>query len=182
MRGGNDRHLSLGQQVLGLEPCEIVDRAVHQRHVGRAGAQQAGLLAHLAQHHLDRYGIRYAGMRIEQEAQQLVRGPGLGREREHLRGVRGPPRALRGSLDGGECQGGLPVQHPPGVRELDTPAIPVEEPGPEPPLQLLDRARQRRLGDAQPLGGPPEMQLLGHRQEISQLARLENVHGATLRP
>src|SRR6185436_8838774 len=39
-----------------------------------------------------------------------------------------------------------------------------------------DRARQRRLGDAQPAGRPPEVQLLGHRDEVRQLPGLQPIH------
>ena len=39
-------------------------------------------------------------------------------------------------------------------------------------LEVPDRPRQRRLRHVQTLGGPPEMQLLGNRYEIPQLAQL----------
>ena len=42
-------------------------------------------------------------------------------------------------------------------------------------LQRLDLLGERGPGDAQPLGGPAEVQFLGDRHEVAQLAQF---HGA----
>ena len=58
-------------------------------------------------------------------------------------------------------------------------AVANEEVHPHAALQRLDLLRQRGTGDAQPLGGPAEVKLLGNRHEIAQLAQF---HGARIRP
>ena len=47
-------------------------------------------------------------------------------------------------------------------------------------LDLPDGAGERRLGHRQPFRGPAEMQFLGHRDEVPQLADLEVTHIATV--
>jgi hypothetical protein len=55
-------------------------------------------------------------------------------------------------------------------------AVAVEQPHPKVVFEGLDLLRQRGPGDQQPLGGPAEVQLLGHRDEIPQLAQLHACH------
>jgi hypothetical protein len=50
------------------------------------------------------------------------------------------------------------------------PAVADEQLDADAALQSLDLLRQRRPGDVQPLGGPTEVQLLGDRHEVAQLA------------
>jgi hypothetical protein len=57
-----------------------------------------------------------------------------------------------------------------GSRRRRTPSVPSA------PFKLPDRSRQRRLGDAQALGGPAEVPFLGNRDEVRQLAGLQPVH------
>src|SRR2546421_340410 len=49
----------------------------------------------------------------------------------------------------------------------------LEEPDAECRLQLLDRLRERRLGDVQALRRPAEVQLLAHREEVAEVANLD---------
>jgi len=43
------------------------------------------------------------------------------------------------------------------------------------PLERLDALAERRLGHAQPVGGPAEMQILRHRDEMAKPAQIEHV-------
>lgn len=59
----NDRDLPLGEEVLGVEPNEVIDGAMHQRHVGITAAKIFGLLTDFAQN-----DIHVSGVRIEHAA------------------------------------------------------------------------------------------------------------------
>ena len=63
-------------------------------------------------------------------------------------------------------------QHRPGLGQRDGAAGAVQQRHAEPPFELPDRPRQRRLRDPEPLRGPPEVQLLGDGDEVPQLPRL----------
>jgi hypothetical protein len=53
--------------------------------------------------------------------------------------------------------------------EADLPARACQQSHPHPPLQLLDRAGQRRLRDAKAGRGAAEVQLLRDRDEVAKL-------------
>lgn len=55
----NDRDLPLGEEVLGVEPDEVVDGAMHQRHIGITAAKISGLLTDFTQHDIDGGGVRF---------------------------------------------------------------------------------------------------------------------------
>lgn len=59
----NDRDLPLGEEVLGVEPDEVIDGTMHQRHVGITAAKIFGLLTDFAQQ-----DIHVSGVRIENAA------------------------------------------------------------------------------------------------------------------
>lgn len=59
----NDRNLPLGEKIFGVESDEIIDGAMHQRHVGIPAAKILGLLTDLTQH-----DIHVSGVRIENAA------------------------------------------------------------------------------------------------------------------
>ncbi|AJW38109.1 hypothetical protein NY08_76 [Rhodococcus sp. B7740] len=56
----NDRDLPLGEEVLEVEPDEVIDGAMHQRHVGVTAAEIFGLLTDFAQ-----YDVHLRGVRVE---------------------------------------------------------------------------------------------------------------------
>ncbi|GAA3355770.1 hypothetical protein GCM10017744_019650 [Streptomyces antimycoticus] len=62
-------------EVLGVEPGEVVERPVHQCHVGAPVAQEPCLLADLTQEDLDRCRTGFARQRVEEPLQQLVEAP-----------------------------------------------------------------------------------------------------------
>ena len=79
---------------------------------------------------------------------------------------------------------GQRVLHPPEqllarLGDHDALADAVEQPMPDLGLELLDLMRQRRLGDVNGFGGTGEIELLGERREITQMAQL---HGSPCRP
>lgn len=55
----NDHDLSLGEKVLGVEPDEVIDGAMHQRHVGVTAAKIFGLLTDFTQHDIHISGVRF---------------------------------------------------------------------------------------------------------------------------
>lgn len=55
----NDRDLLLGEEVLGVEPDEVIDGAMHQRHVGITAAKIVGLLTDFTQHDIHVSGVRF---------------------------------------------------------------------------------------------------------------------------
>jgi len=57
-------------------------------------------------------------------------------------------------------------------REAHRPAVTIEQFHLEVPLERLDLLRQRWPGDAQPFGRPPEIQLIGNRDEVPKLPQL----------
>src|SRR5437879_4044735 len=57
-----------------------------------------------------------------------------------------------------------------GIRQPHPPLGPIEEPDAELLLELADLFAQRRLGDVQSLGGPTEVQLLGHCDEVPKVS------------
>lgn len=59
----NDRDLPLGEQVLEVEPDEVIDGAMHQRHIGITAAKISGLLTDFAQ-----YDIHVSRVRFENAA------------------------------------------------------------------------------------------------------------------
>ena len=70
-------------------------------------------------------------------------------------------------------------QRLPGCGEADLAAVAQEEARAQSGLQALDLLAQRRLRDMQLLGGPGEVQLFGHCDEIPQVPEV-NVHNQRL--
>jgi len=62
-----------------------------------------------------------------------------------------------------------------GERELDAVGRAPQQGASEHLLERADLPAQRRLGDVQPLGGPAEVELLGHRDERAQVAKLDRL-------
>ena len=93
--------------------------------------------------------------------------------------------SVRGDLAGLDLAGardgpGEPVHHLPaaaqeglaGGGQGDLPAAPRQQGHAELRLELADRPAERRLRDVEPLGGAPEMQLLGDREEVPEVSKL----------
>jgi hypothetical protein len=70
----------------------------------------------------------------------------------------------------------LGQQEAAGRRELHAPARALEQRHAEGALELPDLLAQPGLGDVQPLGRAPEVQLLGHGDEVAQVTQLDAVH------
>lgn len=66
------------------------------------------------------------------------------------------------------------------VGECHAATIPLQELDAEPSLELADRARERRLGDREPIGSASEVQFFRDGDEVSKLAGLEIVHVKSL--
>lgn len=180
MLGGQDGDLLLGQQVLGVEAGEGVEGPLHERHVGAAVAQHPGLVAQAAQQHLDLGRTGLGRVRVEQLAQQLMVRAGLRGERQPAGEGRGAAGTASGRGGAVQDRAGLVEEHLTRAGERDAAAVAFEQGDAKASLELLDRPRQRRLGDAEPLGRPAEVQLLGDRDEVPELAGLQRVHRPTI--
>nr|WP_261564978.1 hypothetical protein [Frankia gtarii] len=80
MPRGEERDLAFDAEVFGVEPGEVVERVMHECHVGVPVAEQPCLLADLAQKDLNRGRTRFARRRVKEPSQQLVGRSGLRRE------------------------------------------------------------------------------------------------------
>lgn len=67
-RGGEDRDLSFDAEVFGVEPDKVVERAMHERHVGVSVAEQPRLLADLTQEDFDWCRIGFTRKHVEELA------------------------------------------------------------------------------------------------------------------
>jgi hypothetical protein len=149
-----------------------VDGVVHESDVQAAGGQQPQLLRGGDLLQVDgelRSVLRTGGQQGGQDG-----GGGVGR---HAR-AQGAEAAVGGAagqgaqpLLPGEEFVGLFQQRRSGGAEPDAALRAVEQFGSEFLLQPADRLAERRLGHAQPLGGPAEVQLVGHGDEKTQVAQ-----------
>lgn len=176
MRSRNDRDLGFGEQVDRVQAIEVVDRPVHDRHIGAAAAHKTDLLADLTQQNVDVRNIAAPFGFGEKLLQQLMRRPGL--RREHERSVSGPcsPRPMSRSLHRLDHDARFRGEHTSGIGERNSTTIALEEPHTESRLQLPDRPRQRGLRYAETSGGAGEVQFLGNREEVAQLTRFKISH------
>ncbi|MDT7648582.1 MAG: hypothetical protein QOC75_5582 [Pseudonocardiales bacterium] len=101
---------------------------------------------------------------------QPVTQPLAGTHSDGHRGQLGHRRA--GPLRRTEGGSGLGQEPFAGGGQPDVAGRAVEQLDAELALQPADLLADRGLNDGQPLGGPPEVQLLGHRDEVAQLPQL----------
>ena len=174
----HQRNLALHVQVLGVEPGEVIDWAMHERYVGAPVAEQPGLLADLAQQYVDRYRIRSAGNGLEKPLEQPDGRSGLRCEHQRAFGIAGAARSPRGSRNSIEGDAGLIQQNPSGVGKGHSSTVTFQQPDTEPLLELLYRAGQRWLCDSEPDCGASEVQFLGDGNKIPKFAGLEIGHRA----
>ncbi len=172
MGAGEDSHLALGQQFLGVQAGEVVPGQPQQGEVGRAVAQQCRLLADPAEEHLDVDGVGGAGETVEDGGQQSAVAARLQRDGEAAGAVSGPPGRVLRRGQGGEGPASLVEKGRAGAGQEDVTAGAVQQADAEPVFEPLHRAGQRGLGDAEPVGGTAEVPFLGHRDEVGQLARI----------
>jgi NAD(P)-dependent dehydrogenase (short-subunit alcohol dehydrogenase family) len=177
VRGGQDRHLSLGIQNFGVESDRRIERQVQQSHIGLPILQQFLLLMRLAEQQIDGgcAGLRAVG--IEQFGQQLAGSAGFDGEDEAGASLRS---LLGTSLSCGyraEDRAPLGQQHGSGLGERDLAAGALQQRDPKLSFEPGDGAGQGRLGYLQTLGGLAEVQFLGDGDEVPQLAYL---HGCTV--
>lgn len=182
MPRGKERDLALDQEILGIEPREIIEGPVHEGHVGASVAEQPGLLTHLAKKDLDRCRTGFARDRFEEPLQERMRGPGLRHEHERPLRIPGTSRPTPSGRDRVEGHSGLAEHHLAGVGERHATTVTVEEQDTEPLLQLADRAREWWLCDPEPNGRASEVQFLGDGDEVAEFTGLKIAHGRSLPP
>jgi len=81
----------------------------------------------------------------------------------------GPLQPLLGVVDKRQNPAPVVQQRTSGFAQPHAAPVPHEQVGPQFPFQRDDLLGQSRSGDVHPLGGAPEVQLLGDRDEIAQL-------------
>ena len=120
------------------------------------------------------------GQPPQQRAQDGDRGHGGEAEADDARraGVDAAGQ-VTGAVDQVEHPVGLVEEGRAGAGQLDPAVVALEQRRADRLLQLLDLARQRRLGHLEALGGPTEVQLLGDGDEGPDL--VEGDHGPRLR-
>ena len=155
-----------------------------------AGAPGAGSSSERGDAAGDHRAGRDLRRRLEPRAQLLVGrahrlevgvgGRELGERREQARDAVGQlaPDRLRGRdrlVDVGEDPPGALEQRVAGERELHAVRRAPQQLAAQPALQRAYLAAQRRLGDEEPLGRAPEVQLLGDGDEGAQVAQLDRL-------
>lgn len=178
----DDRDLPLGEQLLRIYAGEVVDWSVHERNVGAAVSQLDGLLPHLAEDDIDIRGLGIRRDRIQEPLERVVRGSRFRGEHDRTPWMPSALRTPRGGSDSVKRGFGFAMKHCTGVRKGDCASIAIEQTNAETRLQLLDRARQRRLRHPQQLGGTAEVQFFRNGDEIFQFAGLKIDHALTLPP
>jgi hypothetical protein len=117
--------------------------------------------------------VRVLAVEGDQEARQVDRlerlhradGQGAAQASSQL-----GDRVARGR-SGGQRVARLREQHAPGVAERDVLGAALEQLDAELALERADGCGHRRLHDAEPVGGPREAALLGHRDEVVEVAQ-----------
>lgn len=175
MAGREDGDLALGEQFLGVEPRQVVERVVKDRDVGTAGPQQSFLFAGATQHHVDVDRSGFGGVGVQQLREQLAGRSGLGREDDA--GVTGDGEscasgAMFGSFHSVQRCSSLVQQDRTGFGQGHRAAVTLQQGGTQTAFELTDRPRQWRLGHAQALRRAAEVQFLGHGDEVPQLSCL----------
>ena len=84
-------------------------------------------------------------------------------------------------VQGGQAPSSGGQERPPGLREGDPAVVPHEEGVTEFPFESLDRGAQAGLHHVDPRRGAGEMQLLGHGNEMLELAELHTSSVSMLR-
>ena len=80
-------------------------------------------------------------------------------------------RHIRSLVDLRQHQAGFHEEQAPSLAQLDPTIGALEQPRADLLFQRLDLLAQGRLGDPQNLGGPAEMQLFSHGDEVAQVAQ-----------
>ncbi|CAM5459339.1 hypothetical protein SHIRM173S_03118 [Streptomyces hirsutus] len=124
-----DRRLTLGVHVFGVEAGRVVERPVEQGYVGPAVAQHPYLLARPAQHDVHGNGAGLGCVGVEEFRQQFTRGARLRGEDHGGAAGRGrgcPAGAPLGGLDGVQRHPRLPQRYRPGLGQGDAPAAALQ--------------------------------------------------------
>ena len=187
-RPGGGQRVVLGHR----QPEGLVGHRLDVQRSGVVGdgqqAQVGGAAGHRGQHRL--------GLQLLQLQAGLGPAPaGDGGERRQQVGGHGgdggdpqaaPDRAPvqrggHGQIVGVAQQAAAPLHDlGPGRGEGDLAAGPLEEPHPQAALELLDLAAEPGLGDADRLGGPAEVAVVGHRHRVFELAQRGPFHKLSL--
>jgi hypothetical protein len=90
----------------------------------------------------------------------------------------GAARLRDREVEAGEHRAGVLREGPSRLGRRDDAARPPEQLDAELLLEPANRLRQRRLRDVQPLGRPPEVQLLEDGEEVAEMAQLDRGRAA----
>jgi hypothetical protein len=144
----------------------VVEGAQQEPDVGAAVAQRLRLLAQCPEDHLRGQGRIVGAVGIEDLRQQAAVDVGLERDPKPPRRTACLPGPARGGSDRLQGGPGIAQQDLPGRSEPDLPGSPLKQHHAELPFKAADRAGQRGLRHAQPVGGATEVQFLGDNHEF----------------
>ena len=166
MAGGQARDAGFGQQQFGVQAA-LVERGAQDRDVGGAAADRGGGSAGVAEQEVHLRHPRILGVCLHDLLEQVGACAWLDGDGEAVGLGAFPAGALDRGTDSFERDPPLLEQHGAGRGQGDPAAGALEQPHAEFALKLADGCRERRLGHAQPRGGPGEVQLLGDNYESS---------------
>jgi hypothetical protein len=174
--GRQGHHPGFADQWLAVQPSKL-ERGAEEADIRPAIAEHRRRLAPAADYHLDRGQVGSAGpVRRHHLTEQPTVTTGLECDYEPGLGVPGPLGTQGRGIHGLQGYPGLGEQDPARHGQRHSPGGPLQQPYPEGVLQLRDGLGQWRLGHAQPLGRPAEVELLGDRDEVAQLPDVEVTH------
>jgi hypothetical protein len=170
--GGDGQQQRLGLQRLELHELAVQDTDADEGDIEPVGGQRLQV----------RPGRGHDRLHAHVREPLLIGPQGQGGQLEHPGGRVADPQpavdeqaGLLGGAGGGvgglDSLAGLGQQGPAGLGQLDAPAA-DEQLHAQLPLQGLDLGAERWLGDAQPLGGSAEVQLLGDGDEVAKMSKL----------
>jgi hypothetical protein len=176
---GKHGHTTFDEQSLDGESREIAGGGVEQRDVGTAFTQVACAVHLTAEDDVDL--LRPAGLSVgRQDTREQIAVAARLHNESHGAARHSILSADSSGADRGQCRATRSQQRVARKRQSDAAARTFQQLHTQPSLQLLDRLRQRRLGDLQALGSTPEVQFFCDSHKVPQLPCLEVIHSSTI--
>src|SRR5215470_8211375 len=163
MAGAQADHERFGTEHLGGDPGRFGDRAAGEGHIDVAGSDSVQEIGQPHPLQVDSYLRRFGGEQIDQVGGEQGGGGG-GDAQPHGAFLAVGDASDRGLGGGGLVENDLRTgeQFGAGAGQGDLTGGTGEQRGTQFALQAANQFAERRRGDMQPLGGPPEVQFGGY--------------------